>query len=187
MEEINLYHYSGDLFTFKRDFDLPKKELHRLELSTAATQKPMGFWVSCENLKDDWTWKDWCEEQEFNLEDLKYKYRVVLSNNSNVLHISTPEEFDKFENDFLVNLYETIDDPYMEKFCQMNPWKVYLKTYFNQGIDWKKVCQRYQGVLIAPYRGDKRAESMWYMGWDCSSGCIWDFDCIEECYLTNPQ
>jgi hypothetical protein len=70
-------------------------------------------------------------------------------------------------------------------------------------IDWPKVSERYDGVVIAPYvwslrMGDYEmiegrmrktpdsAISDWYYPWDCASGCIWKasaikaFDLIKE-------
>lgn len=49
-------------------------------------------------------------------------------------------------------------------------------------LDWLKVKQKYQGIIIAPYQWKCRMaqETKWYYGWDCASGCIWDLDCIDE-------
>jgi hypothetical protein len=41
-------------------------------------------------------------------------------------------------------------------------------------IDWPRVAERFDGVIIAPYQWKHRLELMWYYGWDCASGCIWN-------------
>ncbi len=49
-------------------------------------------------------------------------------------------------------------------------------------LEWDKVKDKYQGIIIAPYQWECRLalETCWYYGWDCASGCIWDLDCIKE-------
>lgn len=43
-------------------------------------------------------------------------------------------------------------------------------------IDWRRVAESYQGIVIAPYVWARRHHlaSGWYYAWDCASGCIWD-------------
>lgn len=42
-------------------------------------------------------------------------------------------------------------------------------------INWPMVADRYQGIVIAPYLWSRRMDGgLWYYGWDCASGCIWD-------------
>lgn len=128
--------------------------------------KPRGLWVSIEGKND---WKEWCEAEEFALEDLNVSYEVKLKKNANILHLKTAQEIRN-----LCNLYPYLnpqwDDPTGRRLC---------RTY---EVYWPKMAQEYQGIIIAPYQWDCRIddECSWYYGWDCASGCIWDIDCIEE-------
>ena len=47
-------------------------------------------------------------------------------------------------------------------------------------INWPKVAEKYQGVVIAPYCWEARIELDWYYSWDVASGCIWDPVAIAE-------
>lgn len=40
--------------------------------------------------------------------------------------------------------------------------------------DWKRLAKQYDGLEIAPYQWRLRLNLMWYYGWDCASGCIWN-------------
>jgi hypothetical protein len=96
-------------------------------------------------------WADWCTSEEFCLDKLKYEYLIKLKPSNNILHLKTPEDLDKF-----TYLYKSI---------------------FN--INWPKLSQEYSGIIIAPYQYSRRF-LIWYYGWDCASGCIWNLDCIES-------
>ena len=48
-------------------------------------------------------------------------------------------------------------------------------------IDWPKVAERYDGIIIAPYQWSRRLDGpMWYYGWDCASGCVWRARAVLE-------
>ena len=49
-------------------------------------------------------------------------------------------------------------------------------------IDWAEVASKYDGIIISPYQWSLRLdmEMMWYYGWDCASGCIWNISAIKE-------
>ncbi|MEQ1888067.1 MAG: hypothetical protein ABL951_02670 [Alphaproteobacteria bacterium] len=49
-------------------------------------------------------------------------------------------------------------------------------------MNWSAMANRYDGVIIAPYCHEKRCSlsAVWYYGWDCASGRIWNADAIER-------
>jgi hypothetical protein len=49
-------------------------------------------------------------------------------------------------------------------------------------IEWRKVAERFDGIIIAPYIWQRRLdlESSWYYSWDCASGCIWNASAVRE-------
>jgi len=48
-------------------------------------------------------------------------------------------------------------------------------------IDWGRVVQKYDGIIIAPYQWHLRLndEIFWYYSWDCASGCVWNLGVVE--------
>lgn len=133
--------------------------------------KPVGFWVSVAG-EDDWP--SWCRDQEYYLAGLKHRSRVVLHDDANILLISTGDELMAFHDKFCV------DDP---DFPRARHWMDDERKYWS--VHWPAVAALYQGVIIAPYLWSHRLDGpMWYYGWDCASGCIWDLDAI---WSVTPQ
>ncbi len=120
--------------------------------------KPVGLWVSVEGDDD---WKEWCEGEGFGLERLKCATEIVLSDEPNILHLRGACDLDAFHAECAID------------FCGG-----LLKV-----IDWPRVTEKYNGIIIAPYVYARRLDtrvSDWYYGWDCASGCIWNADAVAE-------
>jgi hypothetical protein len=98
-------------------------------------------------------WADWCEGEEFRTENLVHTYRVRLVPDANVLTIGDVDGLDGFTDTHQLDRYH---------------------------LDWPKVAANHQGVVIAPYQWSRRFEHLWYYGWDCASGCIWDLSAIAD-------
>jgi hypothetical protein len=115
--------------------------------------KPNGFWISVDD-----EWKQWCIAENFRLDCLNYVYEVTLAPKANILRISDVSGIDEFT----------------EKFVGAELF-----------IQWNAVAQLYSGIIIAPYIWERRMsrDTMWYYGWDCASGCIWDADAIADIRL----
>jgi hypothetical protein len=112
--------------------------------------KPHGLWLSVES-----DWRDWCEHNDFHLEALTHRTEVALRPAVNVLRLATTSELRAFSR-----RYECM-------------W---------QGLslpDWVAVTRDYGGLIIAPYVLESRLELLWYYGWDCASGCIWDCSTLD--------
>jgi hypothetical protein len=126
--------------------------------------KPNGLWLSVEDENVGYNWKEWCESEKFRLECLEFSYEIKLKENANVIHLKTSEDIFKF----------TKEHP-----LKTRDWDAEWDTY---QLDWNKIREKYQGIIISPYQWKCRLalESSWYYGWDCTSGCIWDLNCIEE-------
>ena len=119
------------------------------------TIKPNGLWIS---VGDDW--KQWCEGNDLYLHSLKVETEIILKDDANILYLSKGYELDRFSYEFVVSL------------------KIPTTMY----VDWKRVSERYQGIIIAPYQWDHRIneKSQWYYGWNCACGCIWDANAVGE-------
>jgi hypothetical protein len=120
--------------------------------------KPDGLWVSVPGEQD---WKSFCTSEKFALEHLAAEHSVTLKPGSNILHVGDVSAFDRFTAEYL-----TPDE---------NP-------HYSDGmaIDWQRVVAHHDGIVIAPYRWDRRGKHRWYSGWDCASGCIWNLNAIES-------
>ncbi len=149
------YHYSEKLFKLDKGFNY--KERHKDNLFFLK-YKPQGLWISVD---DDW--EEWCKDSEFALERLKYRYKVNVLPSANILLLETADQIDAFSKEFVL--------PEGEKFQD-----------FNFFIDWDRVSEDYQGLIVSPYQWDCRLNpfTLWYSGWDCASGCIWDLNAIES-------
>jgi len=113
--------------------------------------KPEGLWYGI-----DGDWKSWCESEMPHW--IKDRNEFILELNfDKILIISSIDELDLFHNEFSILIGKTIHD-----------------------IDWKKIAQLYTGIEIHPYLYERRYEYLWYYGWDCSSGCIWDSSAIKK-------
>ena len=118
--------------------------------------KPSGLWVSDDD--EEPNWKSWALAEDFNLPELKYCYRIELCKNANILKLTTQNAIRRFTY----------------KFGNVNhPIEKYLD------IDWNKVRTIYQGIIITPYQWKLRHTFLWYYGWDCASGCIWDISTVK--------
>lgn len=153
---MRLVKYTAEPLEFDPDYVYRDHEI------ASAVGKPRGLWVSDE---DDHGWRDWCESEEWNLAGLAYETEFTLAPDANVLIISTDAEFKAFTAEYAAPLFRP--DEYVS-----------IRMY---GIDWTKVAERYDGIIISPYRWESRfdIENFWYSGWDVASGCIWNLHAIR--------
>ena len=123
--------------------------------------KPQGLWVSVEEpTNPDWLgWSNWCRSENFRLERLAHATRIFLKQDSRVLIIPQDMDINTFSNTF-----RKTDIPFRDEIYS---------------IDWERVQQTYQAIIISPYDWTARHDLMWYYPWDCASGCIWDATAIK--------
>jgi hypothetical protein len=160
--KINLAHYSK--------FPLPDQLFTTPQVEKA--MKPRGLWVSCEHPDQDpteereWTsWVGWCHGEQWLLDRLRYRAAVTLHDDANLIHLTTMDEILAFDKKF----HAPLDEVQLRLMnCRYH-------------IDWPRVAEHYQGILIYPYCYRLRlSEIMWYYPWDCASGCIWDVAAIKH-------
>lgn len=146
--------------------DAPLSRVLSVEQSNEPHFKPNGLWVSVEGNGDGW--KDWCEGEQWNLERFAYANRVQLKNGANILRISSADGIHD-----LTGRYSSTA----------------ARSFTYLMLDWRRVSDEYQGIIIAPYIWECRLSerSRWYYAWDCASGCIWDSDAIEAVTTVNSE
>jgi hypothetical protein len=132
---VRLLHYSTDAIAEVRS--VPQND---------ERFKPKGLWVSVEGEQD---WKSWCESENFADLSRQMEYRVILSDEANILYLRDAYDIDRFTGKYRLGTYR---------------------------VDWAAVAAKYDGIVIAPYCWDRRLDysSDWYYPWDCASGCIWN-------------
>ena len=156
--QMKLTHYSSD-----KIYDLDKRNYHKNHFKNPS--KPNGIWFSVEG---GYGWKEWCIDEDFRLESLIYKHDIILKKECSVIILSNPKDIFDFSDRF--------QSRHLSKetflFSEWTP---------PSQIDWLKVEEEYQGIIITPYQPECRfsPKSSWYYGWDCASGCIWDINAIE--------
>jgi hypothetical protein len=115
--------------------------------------KPHGLWVSVD---DDW--RQWCMDNDFECGALEYE--IELAPRANIIRLTMANDIDRFTRKY--------------SFARHPDMKVYSRA--NHDIDWLAVAAEFDGIIIAPYVWELRLDSntLWYYGWDCASGCIWN-------------
>jgi hypothetical protein len=118
--------------------------------------KPRGLWVSDDGCKDNW--QAWCLAEEFLLGNLTHIHAVEVAESARLLILSSGKELERFT--------QTFGRP------GKNENDIFL-------IDWDQVRAQYDGLIITPYIWEKRLDLLWYYGWDCASGCLWNPDVVS--------
>lgn len=144
---------------------------HRIDVVRSVTnppgghRKPRGFWLSVDGSGEGWA--DWCKENDFD-SGWRYVYGVNLSRGANILMIEDVSGLDSFTEEYGVS----------------------MDRHHSTLIEWARVADDYQGVIISPYQWGRRLDgpaSGWYYGWDCASGCIWDADAVGWLMAIDPE
>ena len=126
----------------------------------ASCAKPNGLWFSVERERANDGWRDWCVAEKYRPEALTYVAELELDE-SRICRITSACELDAFDEQYTAPLF--------------NGFVVHY-------IDWRKVAEKFAGIIIAPYIWERRLRgeaSGWYYGWDCASGCVWDASAVN--------
>jgi len=126
--------------------------------------KPHGLWVSDDDCEDNW--HAWCMSKKFNLGTLTHVHSVEMTPGANVRILSSAAELEQFTETFRRSDMGKFPPSYGD-----NRRNIFI-------IDWDLVRAKYDGLIITPYIWSKRLELLWYYGWDCASGCIWNPDVV---------
>lgn len=141
---MKLYHYSSESLS----------EPLRACPEQSFGPKPVGLWVSVDD-----AWEQWCKESGFHPERLKHRMEIKLARGHNVLITSNPRDLSKFNAG-------------AEYFAGIELGSSSLLREY--ALDWGAIAKKWDGVIIAPYCWKERLNLLWYYGWDCASGCIWN-------------
>jgi hypothetical protein len=168
--DLKLRHYSHTVVKLDTDYDYRPQR--------ADDMKPIGFWVTTPG-EDDWP--TWCKSEDFRLHALHFEHEVTLKPTANVRVIRGLDELDAFAEE-----HRTPFDEY--HWSDAMGWSQYAQDgyYRRNYLDWTRIKQHYDGVIITPYLWARR-DLMWYYGWDVASGCIWNLDAIQSVKWLIPE
>lgn len=133
--------------------------------------KPRGLWVSVDG-KDDWP--SWCKSVKRPVaggRHVRYRVNVDLSR---VLALTTIKEVFDFSEEYACDTHPMVGELPAPPHPSLSEFKL------SMWVDWKAVAAKYAGIVIAPYQWGCRLNLLWYYGWDCASGCIWDAAAVRS-------
>lgn len=116
------------------------------------------MWAS--PVKARWGWKDWCESEQFHLDNLKHSFKFALKKDARVCHIDSVDDLRK-----LPRSNNNEDD---RLYC----------------IDFEKASKQYDAIELhlSDEPPHKFCEGLYFQlyGWDCDSILIMNPDIVEE-------
>lgn len=142
--------------------------------------KPNGFWFDVDD-----SWKRWCISVRFRINRLRYSHEVTILDPSRVLLLETAEEIDRFTRAYghdLSSHIEPLQGPEeMRAFADQYGQDLFagIRKHFSACILWGEVAQRHAGIIVAPYIPERSTAYLWYAGWNCAGGCVWDLSVIR--------
>jgi hypothetical protein len=161
---MDYYHWASKPVIFRR-----KRYLQ------SGQPKPNGLWFDV-----DGAWQRWCEATDFRLETFRYRHKVTVLDDSGIIYLRGAKDVDAFTRKYARNLAGNIrllqssgdNDAFARQYGR-DLFADVLKQFSNY-ILWKEVAADYSGIIIAPYSRARSETYLWYYGWSCASGCIWD-------------
>lgn len=119
------------------------------------TDKPWGLWASPVNAK--YGWKDWCEDEDYNTDDLYLSFRFRVKANARILHIHSLSDAKKY---LLVK----------ERFYSITDYM----------LDLKRIYAHYDGMELHLSDDWSMRDNNVFYTWDADSICVWNPDVIES-------
>lgn len=159
---MRLIHHDKEYISFDRTFIYPSRKDREYF-------KPNGLWVSDE---DSYGWSHWCTAEHFAVEHLECEHRIELWPDNNILFIRSVEEIDKFHEEYAVDMIGRI-------ITTLPSGEMWERKPRKDWVDWTVIYPLCQGIIVTPYLWERRMDYMWYYGWDCAGGCIWDLSAIR--------
>ncbi|MBN2242050.1 MAG: hypothetical protein JW793_05115 [Acidobacteria bacterium] len=155
-------------------------KLKGMRYAQSGHPKPNGLWFDV-----DGSWKRWCEAARFRLQGLRYRHIVTVLDASRVLFLGKAEQIDLFTQRYGHNLsghIQPLQSPEeIDAFARRYGRDLLsdILEQFSRYIQWSEVAKKYAGIIIKPYFTKRSRNHLWYYGWNCSGGCIWDTSIIR--------
>jgi hypothetical protein len=166
---MKYYHWASD----------PIK-LRKMSYLQSGHPKPNGLWF---DVNEDW--KRWCESAQFRLETLRYRHTVTILDTSRILFLRSAKDIDAFTRKYGRNLFGGIQLLQSAKdigaFASKYGRDLFadVQGQLSRYIAWAEVAEKHSGIIIVPYSRARSQTYLWYYGWNCASGCVWDTGVIR--------
>jgi hypothetical protein len=149
--------------------------LRRKSYRQSGQPKPNGFWFDV-----DGDWQRWCGTTEFRPGTFRYRHKVTILDTSRIIFLRRAKEVDAFARKYARNLSGNIrllqsagdNDAFARQYGR-DLFGDILQQFSNY-IMWREVAEEHSGIIIAPYSRARSETYLWYHGWSCASGCVWD-------------
>lgn len=154
--------------------------LRKIGYLQSGQPKPNGLWF---DVNEDW--KRWCEATEFRLENLRYRHTVTILDTSRILFLKSAREVDAFTRKYGRNLSGHIQllqsTKEIGEFTREYGRDLFgdIQRQFSNYIMWGEVAGKHSGIILIPYSRARSLTYLWYYGWNCASGCVWDTSVIR--------
>ncbi len=154
--------------------------LRRMRYLQSGQPKPNGLWFDVNG-----EWERWCASARFRPETFRYRHTVTILDASRILHLRSAKDIDAFTRKYGRDLSDRIR--LLEGAQDLDAFTLNYGTYlfsdirrqFSNYILWGDVAEQYGGIIIAPYSRSRSRTYLWYYGWHCASGCVWDTGIIR--------
>lgn len=161
-------HYGNDHYE-KKEVDLSTKGFITKPLKAA-------LWGSPEDA--GYSWKDWSEDQEWNLDALEKSFKFKLKGGSKILFIRSEKDIDELDENLKTN---TNVDNYFPKYTSVfSILRSIMDSITPENystIDFSKL--RENGIDAVEIEFNGYTHDAFY-GWDCDSICVLNPDAVEE-------
>jgi hypothetical protein len=137
--------------------------------------KPHGLWF---DVNEDW--KRWCDAAQFSPENLHYRHSVTILDKSRILFLKKAKEIDEFTQRYGHNMSFNVQP--LQKSEDLDGlahdgaqnFFIDVRKAFSNYIMWGEVAEKHSGIIISPYFRSRSQTYLWYWGWSCAGGCVWD-------------
>lgn len=135
-------HYGSSCF----DLDIFNEKKANPRNNSYLNKPPYGFWASPVG-SDYWTWRDWCESEDYHTDRLDKSFKFTLTKKARILTVRSREDI----------------------FPYLIP-----KKYFSYKLDFYRIMKDYDGMeLIHGNRYLELHDNEFYT-WDVDSIVIWN-------------
>jgi hypothetical protein len=159
--------------------------LQRMTYQQMGHPKPNGLWFDVNG-----SWKRWCEAVQFCPEALRFRHTLSILDTSKILFLKNAKDIDiftkRYGHDFSDHIKPVQTSEELNAFAGQYGTDLFkeIMGQFTNYIMWGEVAEEYSGIIIAPYSRARSQTYLWYYGWNCSGGCVWDTEIVE---LGKPQ
>ncbi len=154
--------------------------LNRIGYTQSGHPKPNGLWFDV-----DGSWRRWCESVQFRTERLRYRHTVNILDDSGIVFLRNARDADRFTRKYGRNtsgFIRPLQNPEeIDTFARQYGRDLFSEIVgqFSHYIIWGEIAERHTGIVIHPYSPSRSLKYLWYHGWNCAGGCIWDTSVIQ--------